>query len=206
MRRRIQEIPYRGQPRPKLYGHPSRPKPYQRFIELVFWFVFIIVGIVIFWTAITASPQNYGGFFGFAIYLIFLFIAIFAFRDAKRFRVITPDEDIEREENGEINEDSRLLAEEAPDQIESEPSQAEQHPSHHRHPKWRDRPIKTISNKVIYRIKNDNFSQIAFIGLMMVGLVASIVAAVIFGITSPITFIFVTVIFLVFLTVYLIRE
>ena len=175
--------PYRGQVRPKVWGRRSPPKPIYRVIEFLFWFVFAVVGIGIFSFAINRFffEKDFGGFAVFVLYLVFLFIAIFAFRDAKQIETITPDENVSEDE-----EDFRSSQKE--EFIEVEPG-----PLGFR---WR----YLISDKKSDRKRN----LFPFLGFLAIGIVIAIGA--IFGFSSPITLGLVIVGFLIFLGMYLTKN
>lgn len=129
--------PYRGEIRPKMRGHPSPAKPIQNSVDKVFWFIFIVIGVIIFGSALTylLTKHNLGGFFIFAIYLIFLLIAIFAFQDAKQIKTITLDDPPVDKKDSALLDD--YLA-----QIEWKQNHRRNHPQE---PKWRYHPVSAKS-------------------------------------------------------------
>jgi hypothetical protein len=83
-----------------VYGQPSPPTPANSATDQILWVVFAIVGTVILYFAMKmAANRDFGGFFVFGIYLIFLLIAISAFRDANRVKTITLDEDNDEQDD-----------------------------------------------------------------------------------------------------------
>ncbi|MGC1378530.1 MAG: hypothetical protein WA821_20025 [Anaerolineales bacterium] len=186
-------VPYRGQPRPKVYGYPSPPKPFYRAMEYVFWFVVTIIGIGILYLTLI-SPANYifGGFFVFAIYLIFLVIAIFAFRDAKRIKTITSDEDIQAQKDGQ---------DAAP--AEDRFIEVEEVPAHHkgRYPAHINTPISRWRYRIVKHGSANRFFVIIFLGMgVFVGIV------IIFGASPQITIGLITILSLAFLANYLMKD
>jgi hypothetical protein len=188
--------PYRGQGRDKVYGYPSPPKPYYWLVEYIFWFIFAIVGLGILGFAIfyVATRQDFTGFFVFSLYLVFLLIAIFAFKDAKEIETITSDEDVQ-EANDKPNDSSedRFIEVE-----EMSPDRTGRYASrwHQPLPRWRYRIAgakpKSSTNRFVIGI---------FLGMgVFVGIV------IIFGASRPLIIGLITVICLAFLVVYLMKD
>jgi hypothetical protein len=188
--------PYRGQAREKVYGYPSPPKPYYWLVEYIFWFIFAIVGIGILGFAIfyVATRQDFTGFFVFILYLVFLLIAIFAFKDAKQIETITSDEDVQ-ENNDKYNDPSedRFIEVE-----EMSPDRTGRYASrwHQPLPRWRYRITGTKSKS-----RTNRFNISIFLGMgVFVGIV------VIFGASPALIIGLITVICLTLLTAYLMKD
>ena len=89
----IDQPPYRGQAHPKLRGHPSPPpRPHIKWFMLVAGLTFVFIGIYLGYHAII--EQTFLSIFYFVVYLIFVGMLIFAIRDVKKIKTITPEENI----------------------------------------------------------------------------------------------------------------
>lgn len=153
---RHRSIPYRGENRPKLYGHPSPQKPNEKTYTLFLWLVFIIIGVVLFYFAfIQAGTSSRGeAVFIFLSYLGIGIVMFFALRDLKNIKMLTPDSDDEERPNDKEDDDHQSLAEDYFEQI------AWQHAHRKRHhptrwdapePQWRYRRVEQNTQYTGYR-------------------------------------------------------
>ncbi len=132
----------------------------------LFWCAFLVAGIVILFFAInSAVKKDFGGFFIFAIYLIFLFIVIFAFRDTKQIETQAQD-------HNEENDDPALMDDYLA-QIEWRRTHRRSHSSE---PKWRYRPIPARGSTKDFSLFVVSLFTIPIFGL-----------AYFYGVNSPIT-------------------
>lgn len=201
-------IPYRGEVRPKLYGHPSPPKPIHHIGDQIFWFILVVIGIIIFWfNIIAALGENFRNFPTFLIYLLFFIVMIFAYRDSKKIKMITPDEDESKVRHPNDEEGQPSLLEDYITQVEwTNTHRKRHHPSHWSapEPKWQYHAIKITSDKAIRNLlKKDH--RLFWISLM-IGMFIFFTSAMIFGLSSPITAIAISITCLAFLANYLIRD
>jgi hypothetical protein len=198
MPRRIRGIPYRGEVRPKIYGHPSPPKPKDHLVDQIFWFTFILVGIIIFLFALTGLPGwNFGGFFIFAIYLMFLLIAIFAFRDVKQIETITPNDDKQKDQPEDADQpDEQHLFEEYFEKIEW------MNRSPNPNPSWLHSSYRIVKAKATHTVKRGNrffFGSWALVAVL-------VAVAVLFREFPQIAIASIIIICLTYLGIYLIRD
>jgi hypothetical protein len=83
-------IPYRGEVILKVRGKPCPPRPHEKLYDRLFWLILIAAGIGIGCYSFTKpTPDKVGGFL---VYWALFILVFFAMRDAKKIKMITPDE------------------------------------------------------------------------------------------------------------------
>jgi hypothetical protein len=196
------EIPYRGEVRSKLHGHPSPSNPNEKVYTFFFWFILISIGLVIFYFAarMAAVTGNTVGFLFFIIYLIFLVVIIFAIQDLKKVKMITSDID---DEDKEYDDEGNSLADDYFSQIEWVHI-------HHRgrhssrwsrpEPKWRYQRVQGANGQ-----QGCLFILGMYLSLFTLFFVFVIIASI-FKVNSPITIFIVIVAGVVGVVAYLIRQ
>ena len=190
-------LPYRGEVRPKLYGHVSPSNPRHHVIDVLLWIVFALVGIIIFCFAIdfafVAKDKNLSGFFVFAIYLMFLTVAIFASHDSKQIKTITPDEPPETANK----EDQRRLFEEYFTKIKW----MDRHPNIGQ--PWLQSSYRLTKEKAPSKVKRGN----RFIyGIYIILFTMVVISALFYRKFPELTIGLIAVTFLTYLANYLIRD
>jgi predicted membrane channel-forming protein YqfA (hemolysin III family) len=98
--------PYRGEYRPKLFGHPYVPDPSARKLRIRLWIILAIVGIALVALAIyeVLVYQVYRAACGVIIYAMGIGIMALAIRDAKKIETLTPsDDNVDQENLAKVN-------------------------------------------------------------------------------------------------------
>jgi hypothetical protein len=196
---RGRRIPYRGEVLPKVYGHRSPPSPAEKNVNFLFWFLFVVAGLVIFYFAVILAAQtNFAGVFVFVIYLMFALVAFFAMKDLKNIKMITPDIDDEDQDDN----DDPAKAEDYFQQIEWMHTHRKGRQASHwdaPEPQRIYRIVRAKGNKIVAR-------QNSFIFELLLGIGILAVVSSIFKFSSSLTNGIIVIGSLIFLFIYLIRD